>query len=238
MIKTIVRSVFSIRTIDVLSIGIVAIATGIIAIAVVRARLGEFGPREPPPLLDVSEYVQLASTGHRLGPTDASVLIVVFSDYACGYCSELHGTLNVLRARYPQHLAVIVKHFVEPAFPASYLIALGAECAGEQSWFPEYDEAAYSNSPLIHYSDGAVRIAERAGVPDLQEFGNCVASHRYAETLTLHHRQGKELEVVYTPTLLVNGHLVVGSPDIDDLDRLIASQFTGRVADRGAAAAR
>ena len=36
-----------------------------------------------------------------VGPADAPITIVVWSDYACGYCNRVQGTLDHLERLYP-----------------------------------------------------------------------------------------------------------------------------------------
>ena len=74
-----------------------------------------------------AEFVRAASTGHRLGPEDAPVVLLLYSDYACGFCREFDRTLRVVRRRYPQHLAVAVKPFVPLEMNESTRLFLGAE---------------------------------------------------------------------------------------------------------------
>ena len=40
----------------------------------------------------------------RMGPADAPVTIVVWSDYACGFCNRVQPTLDGLQRLYPGHL--------------------------------------------------------------------------------------------------------------------------------------
>ncbi len=188
----------------------------------------ELPTAEGPPAVARAEFAELAQSGHRIGPANPAVVAVVFSDYGCGFCAELHETLRILRRRYPHHFGVSVKHFVHPQAVGSYSVALGAECAAEQNGFAAYDEAAYSNNDLINYSDGAARIARIAGIPDFDRFDNCLATQRHDPVLIRDRSDGESLGVRYTPTLVINGYVVVGAQDLRDLDSLIAQQFPGR----------
>jgi predicted DsbA family dithiol-disulfide isomerase len=178
--------------------------------------------------LELEEFVEVVSTGRFIGARDGPVVLLVYNDYACGFCAQLHQTLQTLQRRYPAHLGIVIKQFTEPSPLGRYRVALGAECAADQGKFSEYHSAVFANTRMLDYTSGWRMLADSAGVPDPREFRKCVDSRRYAARIAEHHAEGKSLGVTVTPTLFINGNMVVGAPPLESLDSLIALQFPGR----------
>jgi protein-disulfide isomerase len=178
--------------------------------------------------LDPGLFAELAASGQWVGPRTAAAVILVYSDYACGFCAQLHSTLETLRMRYPQHVAVVIKHFVDPSSLQTFRVASAAECASEQGRFAEYHAAAFENAKVLRYSDGWRMLADAVGVPDQDAFVLCVEGRRYDDRIAEQYEEGEYLGVKVTPTLFVNGFGIAGVPGMDVLDSLIAKQFPDR----------
>jgi protein-disulfide isomerase len=143
-------------------------------------------------------------------------------------CHELNSTLEKLMLRYPQHLAVVVKHFVPPTALAGFKVPMAAECAADQGVFAEYHRAAFANGSLLHYSVGWETIAKEAGVADLATFRTCVVGGQKVRRVIQDYEEALDLGIRVTPTLFVNGTRVVGALSLDQLDSLVARTFKDR----------
>ena len=215
------------RVVDVVSISVVGIAGLLVLGRVTAGALARLHDRQAGSLRPAA-FARAISSGHWLGSRDAPAVLLVYSDYTCGFCAELHETLKELRRRYPMHLAVVVKAFAEPSFHATYKVPLGAECANEQNRFLEYHEAAFANGRILSYSRGWRALADSAQVPDLAEFELCVQSQRYIDKLVSDYEEAESFGVSATPTMFVNGSAVVGAVPMAVLDSMIAGQFRAR----------
>jgi protein-disulfide isomerase len=209
------------RVVDGISIAVVATALLVLVGRIIfdRDRNGT---------LEGDEFFGLLETGQWIGSKSAPVLILVYSDYKCGFCKELNSTLEVLLRRYPQHVAVVVKSFVDPATLKHYKVPLGAECAAAQGVFAAYHAAAFRNSHVLEYSEGWRLLGDSAGVPDRAAFTRCVQAARYASRVVDEYEEATRLGVAVTPTSFVNGQIVVGAAPLETLDSLVASHFPDR----------
>lgn len=174
------------------------------------------------------EFWGLVTSGQRLGPQDAAVNIVVFSDYGCGFCVQMNETLGHLLERYPQHVSVVVKHLAEVSFRPRFNVPLGALCAGEQNRFHEYHDASFESGRRIEYTTGWRDIANTAGIPDLEEFESCVRSRRLVSKIEQDTTDAARLGVRVAPTLFINGERVIGTAPLEVLDSIVASNFVDR----------
>ena len=181
----------------------------------------------PPPSAAVTELRQLddwaglAAAGTRMGPADAPVEIVEFSDFQCPFCAVVQETLAAVRARHPDRVAVVYRHFpLDAIHPHARGAANAAECAGEQDAFEPYHDLLFTAQDSIGRR-GWDRFAEEAGVPDLDAFRRCVEEARYASRVERDAQAAAELGLDATPTLIVNGTVYSGAPDEAELERLV-----------------
>lgn len=170
-----------------------------------------------------AEFLRAASTGHRLGREDAPVVLLLYSDYGCGFCREFDRSLHVVRRRYPQHLAVAVKPFGPLETNEPTRLFLGAECAAEQGVFEAFHTAALrlgegqSRAPL--WED----VADSVGLPSRSAFDRCVTSGEYADRIESAYREGVDLGVHMVPTFFINGRMYRGAMEVAALDSAVAA---------------
>jgi protein-disulfide isomerase len=199
----------------------------IVMLWLLAGRPNRSAPGDAPDRLQDETFSTLVSSGNRLGDTRAPAVLLVYNDYRCGFCLELHRNLERLRARYPQHLSIIYKNFVETssAIGRQYLVPLGVACAAEQDAFEEYHVAAFSNTHVLEYADAPWILAEAAAIPDTAAFRVCMESRRYVTDVRVEYDEARQLGVRGTPTLFLNGIPIVGSVPLGILDSLIVSEL-------------
>lgn len=197
-------------------------ALGTTAFAVRR----ELAPPAPAPRYDQPQYVKdwksFSGAGSRIGPAEAPVTIIEFSDFQCEFCKVHAERLDRLRQAHPGEIAILYRHFpVAEQHPHAYNAALAAECAGEQGRFQAYRDVLFRNQALIGKT-GWSEFARQARVPDVEDFGSCVSGRRHARRIAADVEAGKKLGVPATPTILINQWKVVGAPDEQKLATLVA----------------
>jgi protein-disulfide isomerase len=159
--------------------------------------------------------------GSRIGPADAPVTIIEFSDFQCEFCKVHAARLDRLRQAHPGQIAVLFRHYpVTEQHPHAYNAALAAECAGEQGKFQAYRDILFQNQGRIGKT-GWSEFARQAAVPDVEDFGRCVSERRHARRIAADVKAGKKLGVPATPTILINQWKVVGAPDEQRLARMV-----------------
>jgi protein-disulfide isomerase len=71
-------------------------------------------------------------------------------------------------------------------------------------------------------------LADSAGVPDLDEFEECVLTGRHVDRIREQYQEAVALGISRTPTMLINGRMLIGSVPLPSLDSLVTAQFRGR----------
>jgi protein-disulfide isomerase len=201
-----------------LTSGVVVLCALTLTALVVRR---EFAASQPQPQRQtITEWRQYAAHGQRAGGADAPVTVVVFSDFQCPACRLLADNLGTLRAKYPGRIAVVYRHFPLPNHPFAMAAAQASECAAQQGRFEAYHNALFREQNAIGDTSWT-RFAARAGVPDLASFERCTSETQRSAALARDLTDAKRLGVMATPTLLINGLRLDGTPPFNTLEGYI-----------------
>jgi protein-disulfide isomerase len=185
----------------------------------------ELAPPPPAPRYDQPQQVDgwqsFVEGGSRIGPADAPVTIVEFSDFQCEFCKVHAARLDRLRHAHPGKIAILFRHFpVAEQHPHAYNAALAAECAGEHGKFESYRDILFRNQERIGKTEWS-DFARQAAVPDVEDFGKCISERRHAGRIAADVSAGKKLGVPATPTILINQWKIVGAPDEQKLGSMV-----------------
>lgn len=191
----------------------------------------EFFPPAPLAVRDGGELIpgweEYARGGHSMGPADAPLTLVEFSDFQCPACRVLSASLQEIREEYPDDIRVVYRHFPLKTHEAAIPAALASECAAAQGRFEPFHDALFARQDSV----GALpwtRFAQEAGVPDVTAFERCMAgSAAAAAALNADTLAGQKLQVRGTPTLLVNGKRYNGAPPTHALEQIIREELRG-----------
>lgn len=180
-----------------------------------------FGPRAVSATpVHIPSWRSFARHGHRMGPADAPVTIVVFSDFQCPYCGMLMERLRAVRSAHPAEVAVVYRHFPVQGHAHAADAAKASECAADQGRFEPFHDALFAARDSI----GRVpweRFAASAGVPDLSAFQRCASAPGPVAALERDTLAARKLYVSGTPTMLINGLRMVGAPPLDSLEAYV-----------------
>lgn len=151
------------------------------------------------------------------GPKDAKVTIVEFGDFECPFCEVFYGSgYQQLKQRYGNKVRFVFKDFPLPQHPNAYPSSLAANCADEQGKFWEYHDALFQNQNDLS-STALVNYAKKVGVADVAKFEECFKSQKYKATVDANMKYGQSKFVDATPTFYINGMIVKGAPNFEQL---------------------
>jgi len=148
-----------------------------------------------------------AAQGQATGPMNAPVSIVEFSDFQCPFCSQLSATLERLRQDYPDQIQVVFKHF--PVHQQATRAAEAAWCAAQQKRFWEMEKILFAETSLVA-TEQFEELAKRAGL-DISSFKDCLHTPHTTTEVLRDYSDGVSVGVSATPTLFVNGQMIVGT---------------------------
>lgn len=169
-------------------------------------------PVAEPPVLSVDP-----DDDPSIGPSDAPVTIVEFSDFQCPYCQKSVATLKELRRLYGDKIRVVYRDYPGPNHPQAASAAEAAQCAGDQGKFWEYHDALFDHQRTGWDYEALARDLEL----QTGEFSACVNTGRYREEVIKDLQDGLGLGIASTPTFFINGRPLVGARSLADFTMLI-----------------
>jgi protein-disulfide isomerase len=174
--------------------------------------------------------VTVAADGPTLGPADAAVTIVEFSDFECPYCGRAASTVKKVHERYPTQVRVVYRHLpLESIHPNARPAAEASACADAQGKFWEFHDKIFANQRALSPAD-LQRYAQETGL-DMAAFDTCVKERKgqaqvdadLAAAMQAAGAAGKR--GLGTPAFFVNGVLISGAKPADEFYRLIDAEL-------------
>ena len=180
-----------------------------------------------PDLRDVQGQVRLEieeDDDPVLGPSQAPITIIEFSDFRCPFCQRFHvETFIPLIEAYPDQIRFIYRDFpVVGGFEA----ALASECAHEQDAYWEYHNLLFSGIYPDLNSEAYLGYAEQLTL-DLESFSSCLEEARYTTEVEADAQYAAGLGITGTPTFFINGIPLVGAQPLEVFTQIIDAELEG-----------
>jgi protein-disulfide isomerase len=158
-----------------------------------------------------------------IGPSDAPVLVVEFSDYQCPACRQVHENVLKIRELYGAKLRWVFKDYPLKMHKDAGVAAEAARCASEQNKFWEYQNVLYGSTEELTLE----RLREYAGRLGLNgdQFKGCLESRKYQSKIETDVEEAKQIGVDRTPTFLINGKLSFGGLTLERFKELIDAEL-------------
>jgi protein-disulfide isomerase len=157
---------------------------------------------EPPPVLD--EPVKLSLAGAPvLGPANARMTIVEFSDFQCPYCSKAIAEVKEVMRQMPKDVKLVFKQFPLDSHSQAMFGSEASLAAQAQGKFWEMHDLLYAGFPDI--SRQRVMSYARQLKLDIPKFTADLDSHKYKARAQADQQEGEAAGVAGTPTFFFNG---------------------------------
>jgi len=172
--------------------------------------------------------IALTAGSHpSLGPADAPVTLVIFSDFECPYCRNLSQYLKSEMTPDSKEIRVVFHNFPLHMHPWAKPAAEYAMCAARQGNdnFWKFHDFFFHNQKALNrdrLDEKALEFAGSVEGLDMDAFKKCVDNHAAADAIrddvdlaTANHVKG-------TPTVFVNGRATTAIRNQQDLHDAIA----------------
>lgn len=159
-----------------------------------------------------------------IGPADAKVTIVEYSDFGCPACRAWHnsGTLERVIAAYGDQVRFVWKDF-PVVTPQSPLGAQAGQCAEAQGKFWAYHDRIFEN--FAGLERGALSTYATAVGLDVAAFDQCLDSGDMQRKVQAGDQEARRLGIRGTPGFAINGVALAAPPNFDQLAGFIQKEL-------------
>jgi protein-disulfide isomerase len=151
-----------------------------------------------------------------LGPKDAPVTMVLFSDFQCPFCSQMAtGLMHDIVPTEGDKIRLIFRNFPLPMHPWARAAAEATACAQAQNdkYFWPLHDYIFAHQHEISVENMTSKLSEQAATVegfDPARFQTCIDKKETAAKVDQDVAFGNEMKVTGTPTLFINGQRVSG----------------------------
>lgn len=213
------------ETFDLLA-NILVVACLLIALGVYF--LGDHEEVPPPAPTEVyANWRDIEAVGRTIGLSTAPIHVIGFGDYQCPACKLLDRSMDAAKRRFGDSLVITYVHFPLEYHSAAMPAARAVDCAFNQSAFIAMHRQLFALQDSLGFMPFN-EFARRAEVNDLEEFSRCMDSANSPFSIDLGRRAATLLGITGTPTLLINGRVIRGSPTISSLFEILVNASNSR----------
>ena len=201
-------------------LGVVIFALFLIVVSFAK---GEDKPSLAEQILTKNRY-EIQTDGYpSIGPENAPIVVVEFSDFNCQYCGVFaRTTFPVLISTYSKEIRFVYRH--APLGPASSFEAAQASmCAYDQDYFWEYHDALFENQDRL---DAGLYAEIAASLElDIPAFNTCLENNDYMDLIETDLDFALTTGVRGTPTFFINGLALVGAQPVEVFVEVIDAEL-------------
>jgi len=137
------------------------------------------------------------------GSEKAPVVIAVFDDYQCPYCTRLNPILEAVLKKYPKEVKLVIKHFPLRFHKYGQKASMAALAAANQGKFWEFHDELFKQSAGL--TDGKIlQIAGQLKL-DVERFKKDKESEKIKKMVEKDMADGRRIGVGGTPSVYING---------------------------------
>ena len=193
-------------------------------------------PVPAPPVADQQTLELIHSEIHRdpadgqaKGKVDAPVVMVIYSDFACPYCTQFAQKVEPeLDKLVKQGTLRVEWRDLAQISETSPLAAQAGRAAAKQGKFWEFHDAVYAAAdPQGHPTyteDSLVTFAKKAGVPDLKKFRADMTAAETVKAVSESTNHVHSIGIQGTPFMIVGETYISGYKDADYMTAVVKSQ--------------
>jgi len=160
----------------------------------------------------------------QIGPDDAAVSLVAFSDFECPYCRRVLPTIRQIHDEYGDRVRVLFKHYPLTIHPNAMGAHIAAEAAHRQGQFWEMHDLIFSN-PNDLSNDAFEKYANILGL-DIDVFRRDVISDEVRVRVQKDVAEARRLGVRGTPGFFVNGIFISGARSFSSFKQIIDQELS------------
>ncbi len=160
----------------------------------------------------------------QMGPADAKVTIVEYSDFECPYCSRGHETVKEVLKNYPDQVRIIYKHlpldFHPKAMPAAkYFEAIAKQ--GQDKAYKWHDIIFENQNEMKTKGEAFFKEAAKKVGADLKKIEKDINDPSVMAVINADMEEAKKFGFSGTPGFLINGVSLRGAYPFSEFKDII-----------------
>jgi protein-disulfide isomerase len=193
------------------------------AAATEMARTSKYGSAPPPQKL-LDDPITIATAGSPVvGPANASVTLIEFSDFQCPYCWKAAAQLRDVLKAFPNDVKLVFREYPLETHSQAALAAAAAIAAHKQGKFWQLHDLMFANRQDL--SKPAIeKLAQQVGL-DMKRFMVDWPAKDTVATVMRDMADGEKAGVDGTPTVFVNGKHYHGSLELEPMKNVIQAEL-------------
>ncbi|MEW5720156.1 MAG: thioredoxin domain-containing protein [Chloroflexota bacterium] len=161
-------------------------------------------------LNDVPKPAPVTEQDWRIGPLNAPVTLIEYSDFQCQHCRELSHVIEQLIAAYGDKIQVVHRHLpLRQTHPLAQLAAEAAEVAGLQGKYWEMHHRLFAANDALE-REHLIAYARELGL-NVEQFIGDLNSHRGEASVNEDWTRAVQSGIKLPPTLFINSILFEGA---------------------------
>jgi protein-disulfide isomerase len=177
-------------------------------------------PGQPDPAVN---YAVPLDGRPAVGPDDALVTIVEYSDFQCPFCNRVNPTMKQIKETYPRDVRVVFRQlplgFHDRARPA----AKAALAAAQQGKFWEMHDAMFNNQKALDDKSLETYASQIPGI-NLDQWKKDLADPKLETLVKEDETVAQKFGAGGTPAFFVNGRFLSGAQPFEEFDKLIKEE--------------
>jgi protein-disulfide isomerase len=158
-----------------------------------------------------------------IGPEDAPVTVVEFSDFQCPFCGRVVGTMKQVEKEYGDQVKVVFKHLPLAMHQNAPQAHAAAQAAANQGKFWEMHDLIFSNQREMN-TDKYIAYAKQLGL-DVDQFKKDMSSPEVKKKIDADVAEAQRLGVTGTPGFFINGKFTSGAKPFSEFKRIIDQEL-------------
>jgi protein-disulfide isomerase len=189
-----------------------------------QAMLDRLRKNEPVKILLEPKRMAVDSSGHpSIGPKDAPITIVEFTDFQCPYCKASEATVKQVQAKYGNKVRLVHMDFPLSFHAHAMDAANAARCANDQNKFWPYRDSVFANQGKLTPTD--LKAAAKTLGMNTTQFNECFDKGKHIEEIKKDQLAGEQVGVDGTPGFFIDGRPLVGAQPLDKFSEIIDDEI-------------
>jgi protein-disulfide isomerase len=161
-----------------------------------------------------------------VGPENAPVTIIEFSDYQCPFCGRSRPAVKKIQETYPEQVKFVFKDYPLSFHKDAQKAHEAAHCAADEGKYWAMYELLFANQKALKPAN-LKKYAADLGL-NTEQFNKCLDESKYASKVAKGIVEARAAGVTGTPAFFVNGILISGARPFEDFKKLIDSELAGK----------